>query len=69
MVLYRIGYTRIQRHTLIKQGASPDDPELKDYFEQHNKQSRQIDEYPKAVQRVIRHQPARCPNCGQSLFK
>jgi len=68
MVLYRIGYTRVQRHTLIKQGASPDDPELKDYFEQRNKQSRQIDEYPKAVQRVIRHQQARCPNCGQSLF-
>ena len=68
MVLYRIGYTRIQRHTLIQGDASPDNPELKDYFEQRTKQSRQIGEYPKAVQRVIQHQQAQCPNCGQSLF-
>ncbi|MUL38698.1 hypothetical protein BWI75_20825 [Gloeocapsopsis sp. AAB1 = 1H9] len=25
-------------------------------------------EYPQAVQRVIQHQQAPCPNCGQSLF-
>jgi len=68
MVLYRIGYTRIQRHTLIQQDASPDNPELKDYFEQRAKQSNQMNEYPKTVQRVIRHQQAKCPHCGQSLF-
>jgi hypothetical protein len=27
MVLYRIGYTRIQRHTLVQADASPDNPE------------------------------------------
>jgi Reverse transcriptase (RNA-dependent DNA polymerase)/HNH endonuclease/Group II intron, maturase-specific domain len=68
MVLYRIGYTRIQRHTLIQADASPDNPELQDYFEQRVKQSKQTAEYPKAVQRVILHQQAKCPNCGQSLF-
>jgi RNA-directed DNA polymerase len=68
MVLYRIGYTRIQRHTLIQGNASPDNPDLTAYFERRTKQPRQIGEYPKAVQRVIQHQQAQCPNCGQSLF-
>ena len=68
MVLYRIGYTRIQRHTLIRGDASPDNPELQDYFERRAKQSSHIGEYPKAVQRVIGHQQAKCLNCGQSLF-
>lgn len=68
MVLYRIGYTRIQRHILIQGDASPDNPELREYFEQRNRRSRQIEEHPKAVQRVIRKQQAKCPHCGQSLF-
>ena len=68
MVLYRIGYTRIQRHTLIQGDASPDNPDFRDYFEQRNRQSRQVEDYPKAVQRIIHKQQAKCPNCGQSLF-
>ncbi len=68
MVLYRIGYTRIQRHILIQGDASPDNPDFRNYFEQRAKRSEQSGDYPKAVQRVIQHQQARCPNCGQSLF-
>ena len=68
MVLYRIGYTRIQRHILIQGDASPDNPQLNDYFEQRAKQSEQLGEYPKAVQRIIRYQHAMCPHCGQYLF-
>lgn len=68
MVLYRIGYTRIQRHVLIRGDASPDNPELRGYFEERNQRSRQIGDYPKAAQRVIQVQQAKCPNCGQSLF-
>lgn len=68
MVLYRIGYTRIQRHVLIQGDASPDNPDFKDYFEQRNQTSTQVEDYPKAAQRVIRKQQAKCPNCGQSLF-
>ena len=68
MVLYRIGYTRIQRHTLIQCQASPDNPDFRDYFEQRAQRSKQIENYPKAAQRVIRQQQAKCPNCGQSLF-
>lgn len=68
MVLYRIGYTRFQRHTLIQGEASPDNPNFREYFEQRAKQSRQIEDHPKAVQRVIRQQQSKCPNCGQSLF-
>jgi len=37
MVLYRIGHTRIQRHVLIQGDASPDNPELKEDFEQRNR--------------------------------
>jgi RNA-directed DNA polymerase len=68
MVFYRIGYTRIQRHVLIRGDASPDDPDLQDYFEQRYKQSRQIGNHAKAAQRVIQLQQAKCPNCGQPLF-
>jgi RNA-directed DNA polymerase len=68
MVLYRMGYTRIQRHPLVQGDASPDNPQLRDYFEQRSKRSNAIGEYPKAVQQAIRSQQARCPNCGQSLF-
>lgn len=68
MVLYRIGYTRIQRHVLIQGQASPDNPDFRDYFEQRAQRSKQIENYPKAAQQVIRQQQAKCPNCGQSLF-
>ncbi|OLP15621.1 group II intron reverse transcriptase/maturase [Leptolyngbya sp. 'hensonii'] len=68
MVFYRIGSTRIQRHVLIQGDASPDNPDLRDYFEQRNQRSRQIGDYPKAAQQVIQLQQALCPNCGQSLF-
>jgi RNA-directed DNA polymerase len=68
MVLYRIGYTRIKRHVLIKGDASPDNPEFKDYFEQRAQRSIQIGDYAKAAQRIIRYQKAMCPNCHQSLF-
>lgn len=68
MVLYRIGYTRIRRHVLIAGDASPDNPKLRDYFEQRNRRSNQIGNYPKAVQQVIQLQQAKCPHCGESLF-
>lgn len=68
MVLYKIGSTRIQRHVLIQGQACPDDPEYRDYFGQRRRQSRQIEDFPKAAQRVIRKQQANCPHCGQSLF-
>ncbi|NJN29873.1 MAG: group II intron reverse transcriptase/maturase [Synechococcales cyanobacterium RM1_1_8] len=68
MVLYRIGCTRIQRHVLIRGNACPDDPEYQAYFEQRNRRSGQVETYPKAAQRIIRLQGARCSHCGQSLF-
>jgi RNA-directed DNA polymerase len=68
MVLYRIGYTRIQRHVLIQGNASPDNPEFKDYFERRAKRSSSIGNYPKAAQQVMLCQQTQCPNCGQSLF-
>jgi RNA-directed DNA polymerase len=68
MVLYRIGYTRIQRHILIQGNASPDNPELKDYFEQRAKQSRLVGNYPKAAQQILCLQHNKCHNCGQSLL-
>jgi RNA-directed DNA polymerase len=68
MVLYRIGYTRIQRHVLIQGDASPDNPDLREYFEQRNRASGQIGAHPLSAQRIIRLQRAKCPHCGQSLF-
>jgi RNA-directed DNA polymerase len=68
MVLYRIGCTRIQRHVLIRGDACPDDPDFQVYFEQRNKRSSHIEDYPKAAQRIIRLQKSNCLHCGQSLF-
>ena len=34
-VLYRIGYTRSQWRVLSQDNASPDNPDLKDYFERY----------------------------------
>jgi RNA-directed DNA polymerase len=68
MVLYRIGCTCIQRHVLIQGKACPDDPDYRDYFEQRRRQSRQIENFPKAAQRIIRKQQANCLHCGESLF-
>jgi RNA-directed DNA polymerase len=68
MVLYRMGYTSIQRHVLIQGDASPDNPELREYFEQRNQRSRQIGDYPQSAQRIIQLQKAKCPHCGQSLL-
>ena len=68
MVLYRIEFTRIQRHVLIRGDACPDDPSYQGYFEQRNRRSSKIEDYSKAAQRIIRLQHSRCLHCGQSLF-
>jgi RNA-directed DNA polymerase len=68
MVMHRIGYTRIQRHTLIQDHACPDDPVYQAYFERRNRRSSQIGDYAKAAQQIILYQKAKCPNCGQSIF-
>jgi RNA-directed DNA polymerase len=68
MVMHRIGYTRIQRHTLIQDNACPDDPVYQAYFERRNRRSSQIGDYAKAAQQIILYQKAKCPNGGQSIF-
>lgn len=68
MVLYRIESTRIQRHILVRGDACPDDSACRDYFKQRNQRSTQIENYPKAAQRIIRLQQSCCAHCGQSLF-
>lgn len=68
MVLYRIGYTRIQRHVLIAKDASPDNPDLKAYFEQRREARTQQQDYPVTMQRALQRQKGICPRCRQSLF-
>ncbi len=56
----------IQRHELVKGASSPDEPELKEYWE--NRRKRQSSSLTSSYQKVAKKQNGICPVCGQSLF-
>lgn len=64
--LLKFRWFNIERHTLIKGDSSPDDPTLKKYWENRNKEKAKglIPSY----QKVAKNQNFTCPKCGQSLF-
>lgn len=64
--LLKFSWFKIQRHTLVKGTASPDDGSLKDYWERRmKKQSKSL--VPNR-QKIANKQGCICPICGQSLF-
>ena len=64
--LPRLAWTDIVRHTLVKGGASPDDPALAGYWAQRRqKVTPPLDPY---TVRLLSRQDGRCSLCGESLL-
>lgn len=64
--LLKFSWHNIKRHTLVKGDASPDNPELQEYWDLRRKRKSQtlIPSYQKLAQK----QGYKCPVCGESLF-
>ena len=64
--LPRLSWTPIVRHTMVKGGASPDDPSLARYWAtRRRKVTPPLDTY---TLRLLTRQDARCPFCGDYLL-
>jgi RNA-directed DNA polymerase len=64
--LPKFSWTPIVRHTLVKGGASPDNPAQADYWAERRKRVKPpIDGY---TLRLLTKQNARCPLCGDNLL-
>ncbi len=64
--LPRLAWTEIVRHTLVKGGASPDDPALAGYWAQRRQKVRPpLDSY---TVRLLSRQDGRCSLCGENLL-
>ena len=64
--LLKLSWFPIERHTLVKGTASPDDPRLKDYWMQ--RQGAKVKDLTLSKQQIAKRQKGRCPVCGESLF-
>src|SRR6266536_2348825 len=61
-----VAWTPIVRHTLVKGGASPDDPTLADYWaSRRQKVKPPLDP---SVVRLLSRQDGRCSRCGENLL-
>jgi RNA-directed DNA polymerase len=59
-------WTEITRHTLVKGGASPDDPDLAGYWAQRRRKVKPpLDAY---TVRLLSRQDGRCTLCGENLL-
>ncbi len=54
------------RHILVKGNSSPDDPSLKEYWQQRN--LAKAKNHTKSIQKIAQKQGCVCPICGDSLF-
>ena len=64
--LPRLAWTDIARHTLVKGGASPDDPALAGYWAQRRQKVKPpLDSY---TVRLLSRQDGRCSLCGENLL-
>lgn len=64
--LLKLSWIPIKRHTLVKGAASPDDPDLKEYW--INRQKRKIEDLPAKRKFLARTQKGLCAHCGNFLF-
>jgi RNA-directed DNA polymerase len=62
----KFSWTGIVRHTMVKGGASPDDPTLTEYWATRRKRIKPpLDNY---TLRLLTKQDGRCPLCGDQLL-
>ena len=68
--MLKFNWTKIERHTLVKQRYSPDDPSLIDYWEKRGKKSQKSEaaKWNAKQEQVAYKQGYNCPVCKQSLF-
>ncbi|MFB2770457.1 group II intron reverse transcriptase/maturase [Pelatocladus sp. BLCC-F211] len=64
--LLKFSWFPIQRHTLVELYASPDDPNLREYWRKRNKTK--VNDQSPGRQKIARRQGYICPVCGESLF-
>jgi RNA-directed DNA polymerase len=64
--LPKFSWTKIQRHVLVKQDASPDDANLAVYWQHRAQQTTKMSLHPK-YHWLAAQQQYRCPVCGESL--
>jgi RNA-directed DNA polymerase len=65
--LAKCSWTKIVRHTLVRAGASPDDPSLAGYWAERCRR-RKPPLPDTTVLRLLKAQDDRCPACGQTLI-
>jgi RNA-directed DNA polymerase len=66
MHLLKFSCFRIERHILVKGRSSPDDPNLKSYWQDREKaKSKSLTP---SKQKIAQNQGCICPKCGESLF-
>lgn len=65
--LTRLGFLGIERHCMVRQGASPDDPALRAYWTDRTAKM-PGSRVSKRRTILIRSQRGRCPVCNESLF-
>jgi RNA-directed DNA polymerase len=64
--LVKFAWTSINRHVMVKGGASPDDPALASYWADRRRRTRPpLDRY---TLRLLTRQDGRCPLCGAPLI-
>ena len=69
VILYKIGYTPIERHIKVKGDASPDDPSLTEYWnKRHQKYGKSYWERNSRNYKIAQNQNWVCPICGEPLF-
>jgi RNA-directed DNA polymerase len=69
LILYPIAYTPIERHVKVKGEASPDDPSLKEYWEnRHQKYGKSYWVKNSRNYKIAQNQNWKCPICGEPLF-
>jgi len=64
--LYKMSWTPIERHVMIKFDNSPDNPELKQYFEQRDEKEFNANNI-SSKQKLAKAQNYKCRVCSQSL--
>ncbi len=65
--LTRLGFLGIERHPMVRQGASPDDPALRRYWKDRTTKT-PGSRVSKRRTILIQSQMGRCPVCNESLF-
>ena len=68
--MLKFSWTKIERHALVKQRSSPDDPSLKEYWAKRSKKSQKSEaaKWNTKQEQVAYKQDYQCPICKQSLF-